>query len=185
MYAFEASRPDATNLEPGSLGHRPCSAPDRQPWVNVRAPEAAAACAAIGARLCFEEEWADACRGSRMPYCTYSYSSACNTYSADVCNGNEHDADSVRPGDQDELSPTGAFSECYVQWGADTGARIFDLSGNVKEWTAPRASGINPLPGRSVQQSPGRVELRLQLHGRRRYLSLFQRRFPLLSRSLV
>ncbi|MEI8258031.1 MAG: SUMF1/EgtB/PvdO family nonheme iron enzyme, partial [Deltaproteobacteria bacterium] len=149
MYAYEASRPDADGTTAGTMAHRPCSAAGRLPWVNVTAPQAAAACVAIGARLCYENEWQGGCEGNAVPTCTYAYGAMCTTYQPNTCNGNDYDSDPARPGDQDSVYPTGHFGQCYMQWGSDTGARLFDMSGNVKEWTAPRAAGINPLRGGS------------------------------------
>ncbi len=62
IFAYEASRPDATAGTTGILETRPCSKAGVQPWVMVTHPEAEAACAAVGARLCSEAEWERACR---------------------------------------------------------------------------------------------------------------------------
>ncbi len=61
ILAYEASRPDATDTSPGGLQTHLCSEPDRLPWTNVKYGAAASACAAIGARLCTEDEWEQAC----------------------------------------------------------------------------------------------------------------------------
>jgi Putative metal-binding motif len=58
---YEASRPDATSTDIGSKQTTVCSREDVQPWTNVKYPEAVAACASIGARLCTESEWHHAC----------------------------------------------------------------------------------------------------------------------------
>lgn len=152
MYRHEASRPDATRDGPGSLSHRACSGAGRIPWTNVTQPQAAAACAASGARLCTEAEWQRACETAAPTACTWSYASACTTYQGAVCNGNDRDSDTLRPGDQDAISPTGELASCYADWGR--GGRVFDLSGNVSEWTAARAPGVNPLRGGSYT-TPG------------------------------
>lgn len=57
------------------------------------------------------------------------------------------DAFDTTPGgtDQDEILATGSRPQCFAdQTGANDG---FDLTGNVKEWTAERAPNINPLRG--------------------------------------
>ena len=56
-----------------------------------------------------------------------------------ACNGAEHDCRS-EPGDQDCLYTTGSpsFPMCFTEWG---GADIYDLSGNVREWTATHRGG--------------------------------------------
>jgi hypothetical protein len=58
---YEASRPDATATGLGAVTAVTCSRPGVQPWVNIKAPQAKAACEAIGARLCSETEWQTAC----------------------------------------------------------------------------------------------------------------------------
>ncbi|MBK9072700.1 MAG: hypothetical protein IPL79_17120 [Myxococcales bacterium] len=61
MMKYEASRPDATSTLTGIRTTATCSRPDVLPWTNVTPPEAAAACASVGARLCTEVEWHRAC----------------------------------------------------------------------------------------------------------------------------
>jgi hypothetical protein len=134
VYAYEASRPDADDVQGGGLTHRPCSAPDRLPWTNVTYAEASAACAAISARLCTEEEWEVAC-----------------TITGNPCNGNAHDSDLALPGDQDEVYPTGAFPACHVE---HDGHRIYDMLGNVSEWAAARGTGFHPLRGGTMNTPP-------------------------------
>jgi hypothetical protein len=58
---YEASRPSATATSQGTGGSYVCSRADVLPWTNVTRPQAQAACAAIGARLCTEAEWETAC----------------------------------------------------------------------------------------------------------------------------
>ncbi|MBK8169196.1 MAG: SUMF1/EgtB/PvdO family nonheme iron enzyme [Sandaracinaceae bacterium] len=152
IYAYEASRPDATAMQPGAMSHRPCSLPGRVPWTNVRYPEALAACTAIGARLCTETEWEAACTTNASTPCVYAYGSMCTNYQPTSCNGNDLDSDPSLPLDQDELRVTGAMSSCYANWGGTN--RIYDLSGNVKEWTQARTSGVNPLRG-GAYNNPG------------------------------
>ncbi len=71
---YEASRPDA--LTTNSLETHACSTAGRQPWTNVTYPQAAAACASIGARLCTEGEWHRTC--SVVPSQTYPIAAAAN-----------------------------------------------------------------------------------------------------------
>jgi formylglycine-generating enzyme required for sulfatase activity len=82
-------------------------------------------CAAKGKRLCSEEEWERACkgyRGLRFPYGDEFDDKKCNTESA----GGEN-----RP-----IAGAGSFPECKSGFG------VFDMSGNVAEWTAtPLAAG--------------------------------------------
>jgi hypothetical protein len=62
-----------------------------------------------------------------------------------TCNGDENDTNAGTAGDQDDILATGAKASCFAN---GPGAQdVFDMSGNVKEWTAPRAAGQNPLRG--------------------------------------
>src|SRR5262249_26286227 len=111
-----------------------------------------AACAAVGARLCTEAEWQSACETAASTPCTWAYGTSCGTYQPNACNGDDYDSDPMTPLDQDALRPTGSFAQCYADWGS-TANRIFDLSGNVKEWAQARTSGINPLRGGSYNNT--------------------------------
>ncbi|HJL44335.1 MAG TPA: hypothetical protein RMG45_00755, partial [Polyangiaceae bacterium LLY-WYZ-15_(1-7)] len=41
----------------------------------------------------------------------------------------------------------------YASHGGSASDRIYDLSGNVKEWTQRRSAGVNPLRGGSYNNS--------------------------------
>ncbi len=126
IYRYEASRPDATAADPGSMNFRSCSKPNVLPWAGVTFEEAEAACRAVGKRLCTAQEWMAACAGPSGN--AYPYG---NDYDPDACNG--EDLDGV-PGGQDDdvLLPTGdpgLLGSCVSEEG------IHDLSGNLREWT--------------------------------------------------
>ncbi|MFK7986869.1 MAG: MopE-related protein [Sandaracinaceae bacterium] len=154
IYRYEASRPDAEATMTGAATGRSCSVEDRLPWTNVTRVQAAAACEAAGARLCTEVEWQEACESSSNS-CDYSYSSSatCSNYSATTCNGDDLDTNGSVPGDQDDVLPTGSLPMCYANWSGSR--RAFDMSGNVEEWTAPRAPGVNAMRGGSANDTPG------------------------------
>jgi hypothetical protein len=154
VYQYEASRPYGTAMSQGTATHRPCSAAGRLPWTNVTRPEAEAACVAIGARLCRDGDWQRACETDAGTPCDWSYASMCTTYQDDTCNGNDFDTNMSMPGDQDAILPTGTMTSCYARWGAAMSNRVFDLSGNVEEWTR-RAGGINHIRGGSNNDSAG------------------------------
>ncbi len=139
MDAFEASRPDADATKPGNSTARACSKPAALPWTNVTAAEAAAACAAAGKRLCSEQEWQRACETSAAQACTWSFATACTTSANNTCNVYERGVGAAMS--------TGASATCHANWGAN--AQIFDLTGNVREWTQARTAGVNPLRGGS------------------------------------
>ena len=141
MMQYEASRPDATASAQGALSDRACSVSGVLPWTSLRQSDAAAACSAFGARLCTEAEFATACRGTSGT-CTWAQQPMCSTFSATACNT----ADRTDP---DVLMTTGALAECRS---VTTGGSVYDLSGNVKEFTQARPSGRIPLRGGSYNQ---------------------------------
>jgi hypothetical protein len=134
---FEASRPDATGASPGFLETVACSSAGALPWTGGSFEEAAAACAARGPgfRLCTAAELEAACRGAADTLYPYGPS-----YDPAACNGADEPAGAA-------LS-TGTKSGCVV---GDPG--LFDLSGNVAEWTSTQTNAAAP---------PDRI---FQLHG--------------------
>ncbi len=152
IFAYEASRPDSDSASEGTMSHRACSLPDRLPWTNVTHAQAQTACASVGGRLCTEAEWERACETASS--CTWSYASSCTSYSSGTCNGNDYDYDSGAAGDQDGVLPTGSLGMCYASW---SGGGVYDMSGNVEEWTEQRSAGVNPLRGGSNNDTPGGI----------------------------
>jgi hypothetical protein len=132
IYTYEASRQDATTNSTGTRAFtRPCSKPNALPWSSVNHAEAAAACTEAGLRLCTEDEWEVACEGAARS--TYPYG---NTYEGDACNGADYDPNCAAP-DDNHVMPTGAQLSCPPK--ADTcksSYGVYDLSGNLKEWTS-------------------------------------------------
>jgi hypothetical protein len=135
MYEFEASRPDSTLTSPGAVSRRACSKKDALAWASVTEAQAAAACAAIkdsmGAslRLCTSAEWQRGCEGAAgapaAGQVQWAVTPLASPPPAGACN--------------DERGPgapwaTGNSSTCFASW--NTGAKIFDLSGNLAEWTS-------------------------------------------------
>jgi len=152
IFAYEASRPDATTTSVGATELYPCSKASALPWTNIRYTDAAAACSAIGAHLCSEADWELACTHSGS--CDWSYASSCNSYQPNTCNGEDYDA---IPGgaDDDRMTYSGQMAQCYANWGGSS--RIYDLSGNVKEWTQARGAGQNPIRGGSYNNPAGGI----------------------------
>jgi hypothetical protein len=166
---YEASRADATATSAGTASRLACANADVLPWTTVTWTEASAACCALNAsgtcsgstgwRLCEADDWEGACEGpgfgSPTNYCSWSYGAGatCRTSSSMRCNGDEYDS-AATAGDQDALFTTGSptFPMCYTEWTASTAGRIFDLSGNVKEWTntvPPASTGVHFIRGGS------------------------------------
>ena len=129
---FEASRPDSTAGAPGILEAVACSKPSALPWTGGGHQEAVDACAARGPsyRLCTADELESACRGSADT--SYPYG---DTYAPMTCNGVNEGASAA--------VPTGSLASC-----ASTPDPVFDLSGNVAEWTSTQTNSPAPPPGR-------------------------------------
>jgi hypothetical protein len=84
--------------------------------------------------------------------CAWSYGTDCETYAANTCNGNDFDTDTPTPtGDQDRVLPTESMASCFTDWGA--AGKIYDLSGNVKEFADDRSDGVNPVRGGASNNS--------------------------------
>jgi len=108
---------DKYEASEGSAGEA-LSVANATPWVGVTQGEAASACAAAGRRLCERDEWEAACQGNAGNEFPYG-----DTYEPESCNGaDQHLSAAV---------PTGSMTDCE---GGYSG--LFDLSGNVSEWTA-------------------------------------------------
>jgi hypothetical protein len=75
---------------------------------------------------------------------TWAYQNTPNNSQPTVCNGDAFDTDPGTAGDQDDVIATGTRPQCNANW---PGGQIFDLSGNVREWTAERQPGANPIRG--------------------------------------
>ncbi|MGN6107529.1 MAG: MopE-related protein, partial [Kofleriaceae bacterium] len=76
---------------------------------------------------------------------TWAFASAPKTPQPVACNGDPLDTNPGMAGDQDDILPTGSLPACYAN--GPGAADAYDMSGNVKEWTAARAPGQNPLRG--------------------------------------
>jgi hypothetical protein len=70
----------------------------------------------------------------------WSYASSPTTYQATTCNGAD------RSSADDDILTTGALASCYADHAA---GGVFDMSGNVREWTKARSPGQNPIRGGS------------------------------------
>jgi hypothetical protein len=153
IFAYEASRPGATRMVAGLdldpeddvvafIEARACSRAGVLPWANVTYEEAAAACEAAGARLCTGAEWTAVCDGGAGQ--AYPYGAM---YSENACNGGGNDTDPDTAGVQDALLPTGSLAMC-VRGG------VYDLSGNLKEWTQDGDPNLRPVRGGGFETNP-------------------------------
>lgn len=118
VFAYEASRPDATEGDGGADDARACSRAGVLPWTNLTVADATAACEAAGFHLCTDREWQDACGGAGrhwpFPYAPTHRPGACNDHVSGT----------------NMLQPTGSQADCVSPDG------VYDMSGNVWEMTA-------------------------------------------------
>ena len=91
------------------------------PQVAISFGDAQKACQAVSKRLCTEQEWEKACKGPANDKWPYG-----STFNYDSCNTEDE------AGDARTLASAGKFAKCRSPFG------VFDLAGNVAEWTADR-----------------------------------------------
>ncbi|HVV52194.1 MAG TPA: MopE-related protein, partial [Polyangia bacterium] len=110
MYAYEASRYDATATSPGfDSTRRGCTVPGKMPWTNVTMTEAEHACELLGPswRLCTASDWQAACEGSGKTIFPYGAS-----YVKADCNGNDYQAAIGNTTATPAPIPTGQAASC-------------------------------------------------------------------------
>ncbi len=107
------------------------------PKAKVSYNSASSRCKRKGKRLCTEPEWEKACKGkagTRYPYGNQWDPARCNT---------EDDEGSDR-----EVAKSGTFRRCY------SGFKVFDMSGNVAEWTSTKWGSGHVVKG-GASDRPG------------------------------
>jgi hypothetical protein len=143
VYSYEASRADANATSAGSASVRACSHKTSAtgtgvlPWSSATWAEADAACRAAGMRLCkvtrnndtvTADEWGFACTFGNA--CTSGCFPYGTIYDATLCNGAESNLNAA--------ATVGSFNKCATSGDLDpasTGEAVFDMSGNLAEWT--------------------------------------------------
>jgi hypothetical protein len=149
IYAYEASRPDATSAGSGTNSSRACSVAGRLPWGNLTWDEAQAACEGTDptGRLCTEDEWQAACQvvDGTATLCAWSFANNCGSanWVSDTCNG----LDYVATQEPEPTGWTGAPATSSTCYRPHAGSNVFDLSGNMKEYVDLRANGTIPVRG--------------------------------------
>jgi hypothetical protein len=130
----------------GALRSRAKSAPGAVPQGYLSQVQASGACKEAGKRLCKDDEWVAACKGSKgtqFPYGKDEKRGTCNdqrdkhpamqyleSANLSVFTKLEHPCISQIP---DSLLPTGTKKQCVNAEG------IYDIVGNLHEWTADPA----------------------------------------------
>ncbi len=99
------------------------------PRVSVTWEEALSACEESGKRLCSEKEWERACKGNKNS--RYSYG---KSWQEGICNTED------QRGKDSAVAEVGNYKECKTDLG------IFDMSGNVAEWTDKSGSAASTNP---------------------------------------
>jgi len=107
------------------------SAPGQTPSRGVSWYQAEAACRSAGMALCTSAQWEDACDGQPGPG-GRAHPVAAGARGSAACN--------IRRLGTKDPSPTGSFPECVTPEG------VFDLEGNVWEWTDPRRTDATGRP---------------------------------------
>ncbi len=93
----------------------------RRPKRNVTFYQAKKLCESKGKRLCTEKEWERACKGGR----NYRYPYG-NKFNDKRCNTRR------KSGENRSVTSSGRYRGCRSRYG------IYDMSGNVAEWTSSR-----------------------------------------------
>jgi hypothetical protein len=146
VYQYEASHPDATGGSVGNNGTRACSNAAVLPWAPVTETAAAAACAAVldsngsPMRLCTAAEWQTACNLGNATNPIWSYAAGPTTYVGATCNGFDRGLGAAWA--------TGSGAACYSNPanqmnGTTSAGKIYDLSGNLAEWTSTQVMANN------------------------------------------
>lgn len=122
---WEASRADATSTSAGlASALPPASRAGVYPWSKLGQAAASTACVAAGKRLCTFAELGAACAGPAPLLFPWG-----DTYDDTACNGYASGLDKV--------ALTGSFPGCVSPEG------VYDLSGNVQEWTGTQSDKGN------------------------------------------
>lgn len=130
-------------IEKGAFCIEPYEFPGagQKPKVNVDWFGATRACEGRGRRLCTSAEWKRGC-GGVYPYGKTYDSTACNTMGEN--------------GEEREIKPAGSMKRCKSGYG------LFDMSGNVSEWTADKTvnggNAVNDDASATCSRSPKRLE---------------------------
>src|SRR5262249_22106751 len=136
-----------------------CSVPGKIPWFNVSPDEVEQTCTAMGGTVCSTADWQTACQATVN--CKWGYSprgAACTSpfdQTTKYCNlGPSYDFNGGAAGDQDGLLPTASpnLQNCWADWSSlqnntPATAKIFDITGNLREITKEATNVYHPMGG--------------------------------------
>jgi len=116
--------------------------------------DAAVLCAAQGKRLCQPIEWQNACQGEDIDVRRYSSLNdpaslaSLGDFGVRFCNTDGSFYSFLDPNNiiENEIAPAGSFINCHP------GNKVYDLTGNVREWTA-RINAFNDQEASSSRSS--------------------------------
>ena len=144
-----------TNLDGqgcSTIGHDPLSAPQNTPWVSISQDEAMAECASLGTgyHLISNDEWMAIASNIAAVASNWSVEGELARGHSDsnpsrACEADVIDANSYVNANNCIGSPTGAFNQRRTH-NLSNGEVIWDLAGNVWEWTSFVNSGPKPTP---------------------------------------
>ena len=133
------------------------------PWIMVNWYEAVDMCADEGKRICDEQEWTFACEGDEATPYPYGY-----TRDATACDIDQH----WRPFHESAMRPRDgmtAMAEVDRLWqGVTSGSQprckspfgVYDMTGNVDEWTRSTHEGERPSSLKGGYWGPVRTRCR-------------------------
>ncbi|MCP4600637.1 MAG: formylglycine-generating enzyme family protein [Proteobacteria bacterium] len=179
MFKYESSRMDADDTSAGTASNSvPCSESDRDgaidpvlPWTLVSFKDARTACLRLNEYvnpdtddcsldpddadtnpdscwdLCTTEQWFYSCAYGDGTVDSNAYPYAA-PYDGDICNGTDYNSGAQT------LLTTGAAQksgseQCVADW--DTAGDVWDLSGNVEEWTLGEKGDLRIIRGGSYK----------------------------------
>ncbi|MCT4641045.1 MAG: SUMF1/EgtB/PvdO family nonheme iron enzyme [Bacteriovoracaceae bacterium] len=144
----------ATSFAANLLTHKPVSTPDGRPWVSINADNAAAECESLGAgfSVISNQEWMAIARDAEVQdenWTGGTYKSGC------LFRGNSGETTCGYNGGTGDY---GVTRHARSSFKLSTGDSIFDMSGNLEEWTDwdPLTAGFQSGPScfGSPQQLP-------------------------------
>jgi formylglycine-generating enzyme required for sulfatase activity len=146
---YEAKIKDQDN---GNIAYNPSYEPESRPggtpWVNITQPNAKNECQSIGAHLITEDEWLTIVRNIELQPTNWSSGQIGSGY---IPRGNSNSSAAM-----DGTNPLSGINQRNLV--LSNGAIIWDIAGNVWEWTDATILGRDQPTGSSTPQTFGWYE---------------------------